>query len=105
VSSTSQRPSAGARYSVTWAEQDARRVIYRGFVHLPDADLPLEIQIDLPGGATRASFLLAEPGPALPAGKEPAELEKEAAALVRSATKTAVAAGSALPRKIVRWRG
>jgi len=30
---------------------------------------------------------------------------KQAAALVRAATKTAVAEGTAPPRKIVRWRG
>jgi hypothetical protein len=88
------RPSSGVRYVVERAEQTESRVRYQGFAHLPDRDLPLSIDIDLPAGATRAS---------LPGG--PPELEKAAAALVRSATRAAVAAGSALPRKIVRWRG
>ena len=83
-------------------------MIYRGFVHLPEADLPLWVQIDLPSGATRASLSegssSAEPRPTLEPSADLA-LAKEAAALVRSATRTAVAAHTALPRKIVRWRG
>lgn len=104
MSSTSPRPSAGARYRVEWVEQDETRAVYRGFVHLPEADLPLEILIELPGGATRAS-VLSGAAEAPERGPAELELEKEAAALIRSATKAAVASGSALPRKIVRWRG
>jgi hypothetical protein len=88
------RPTEGARYVVERAEADATRVIYRGTAHLPDADLPLEVTVALPSGATSASL----PG-------APPELEKAAAALIRAATKSAVASGAALPRKIVRWRG
>jgi hypothetical protein len=95
ASLASVRPSTGARFSVERAEQDETRVVYRGFVHLPDADLPLSVEIELPSGTTRAC-LQAEGHP---------DLEKAAAALVRSATRTAVAAHAALPRKIVRWRG
>jgi hypothetical protein len=88
------RPSNGVRYVVELAEQTESRVRYQGFAHLPDRDLPLSVEVDLPGGATRASL-----------SDGPPELEKAAAALVRSATRAPVAAGAALPRKIVRWRG
>jgi len=89
-----QRPENGARFVVERAQEQPAAVMYRGFVHLPDRDLPLEVTIELPGGATTAS--LVEGGPV--------ELEKAAAALVRSATKAAVSSGTSLPRKIVRWR-
>jgi hypothetical protein len=94
MSHTSPRPKSGARYIVERVEEGESRVVYRGAVHVPDADLPLEVHIELPSGATRAS---------LPDG--PPELAKAAAALVRAATKAAVAGGAPLPRKIVRWRG
>jgi hypothetical protein len=95
MSGITGRPTAGARLAVEKAEERADAVVYRGFVHLPDADVPAEVTVALPSGATRAA--LGEGGTA--------ELEKTAAALVRAATKAQVAAGSALPRKIVRWRG
>lgn len=91
MSAASARPSAGARYVLEKAEEGPLAVIYRGFVHLPDADVPMEVRVELPGGATSARA----------AGAEAAALEKTAAALVRAATK----GGGALPRKIVRWRG
>lgn len=90
----SHRPTSGVRYVLERAEETPSLVVYRGFAHVPEADLPLSVEVDLPGGATRAS---------LPGG--PPTLEKAAAALVRSATKTAAAGGGPLPRKIVRWRG
>lgn len=89
------RPSAGARYALEKAEETGQAVVYRGFVHLPDADVPAEVSVELPGGAARATL-----GPG-----GTAEMEKAAAALVRAATKACVAGGGALPRKIVRWRG
>jgi hypothetical protein len=88
------RPTAGARLSVARAEEGADAVIYRGFVHLPDADIPAEARIDLPGGAVKVT---------LGAGGTP-ELEKTATALLRAATRSLLARGSALPWKIVRWR-
>ena len=94
MSTTSQRPTKGVRYAVERIEEDASRVLYRGFVHLPDADLPLSVTLALPDGTVRA----------LLQGSRP-DLEKMAAALIRSATKSALTAGVALPRKIVRWRG
>src|SRR5262245_44806952 len=86
------RPASGARYVLERASETAERVVYSGFVHLPDADIPISVEVALPGGGTRAE--VGEP-----------ELGRVAAALVRSATKSAVQAGRALPRKIVRWRG
>ncbi len=88
------RPAGGARYIAELTETGEAMVVYRGLVRLPEADLPLEITISLPGGATRA---VVEGGSA--------EHEKTAAALVRAATKSAVASGEELPRKIERWRG
>ena len=93
----SRRPVAGVRYIVEWVRADTPgEAVYRGFAHLPDADLPLEVRVALPGGATTASL----EGP----GEGRADLAKAAAALVRAATKPAVVAGTALPRRIVRWR-
>lgn len=88
------RPSAGARLVVEKAEESPERVTYRGFLHLPAADLSAEVTVALPGGATTAT---------LGEGGSP-ELAKAAAALVRAATKGAAAGGERWPRKIVRWR-
>ncbi|MFT3764239.1 MAG: hypothetical protein QM820_01765 [Minicystis sp.] len=95
MSGVTGRPTAGARFVLEKAEETAEAVIYRGFVHLPGADVPATVTIELPSGATRAA--LGEGGSA--------DLEKTAAALMRAATKALVAGGSPLPRKIVRWRG
>jgi hypothetical protein len=90
------RPASGARYIAELIEGGGGEgtVVYRGLVRLPDADLPLIATITLPGGATRAVVEGGAP-----------EHEKVAAALIRSATKGAVASGEQLPRKIERWRG
>jgi hypothetical protein len=89
------RPTAGARLSVEKTAEDAGAVRYEGFVHTPDADVPADVRVELPGGAVRVTLG--------PGGS--AEMEKTAAALVRAATKALVAAGAPLPRKIARWRG
>ncbi len=88
------RPASGARYIAELAERGEGTIVYRGLVRLPDADLALEVTITLPGGATRAVVEGGAP-----------EHEKTAAALLRAATKSAVASGEELPRKIERWRG
>ena len=93
MSAASARPTAGARFAVVLAEKGAEKIVYRGFVHLPDTDLPLEVTLDLPEGKPRALLTGGTP-----------ELEKVAAALIRAATKAELATGSPLPRKIVRWR-
>ncbi|APR77348.1 Hypothetical protein A7982_02695 [Minicystis rosea] len=94
-SAVTGRPTAGARFALEKADETSEAVIYRGFVHLPDADVPATVTIELPGGATRTA--LGEGGST--------DLEKTASALVRAATKALIAAHSPLPRKIVRWRG
>jgi hypothetical protein len=83
-------------------------VVYRGFVHLPNVDLPVEVRVELPGGAATASFSGSGQGEQGGEGGEGArakELLRMAAALVRSATKGATASGGAFPRKVERWRG
>jgi hypothetical protein len=95
------RPAEGVRYVVERAEELGDRIVYRGFVHLPDGDLPLEVLVELPAGATRARIAGGEGE----GGRDPRALEREAAALVRSATKSAVQAARPLPRRISRWRG
>jgi hypothetical protein len=138
VSAGGKRPQAGARYvlervdPVDQAGEAARAaVIYRGFVYLPNADLPVEVHVALPGGAATASFARGGEGKGGQgrgaegssdegeggqgedregaagegAGAATKELLRMAAALVRSATKGASASGGAFPRKIERWRG
>jgi hypothetical protein len=95
MSSVTGRPSAGARLVLEKVEETPAALLYRGFVHLPAADVPAEARVELPGGAV--SVTLGEGGTP--------ELVKTSAALVRAATKTPLASGGAAPRKIVRWRG
>jgi hypothetical protein len=97
----SPRPSSGVRYALERIRAEADHVAYEGFAHLPDTDVPLSARVALPGGAVSVTASEArEVGEA-----RCAELAKAASALVRAATKAEVAAGRALPRKIVRWRG
>jgi len=96
-----QRPTSGVRYALERARVEADHVTYEGFAHLPGADVPLSAKVALPGGAVSVSAAPAE-GVSDARG---AELAKIATALLRAATKAEVAAGQALPRKIVRWRG
>lgn len=107
MSSDGMRPRSGARYEFeregTEPEGSKAGVtiaMYKGFVHLPDASIPVEVRVELPGGEARASL-----GEGVEEGASRKEIERLAAAFVRSATKAAAASGWALPRKIVRWRG
>ena len=88
----SARPSAGYRLAVT-REGDEAPIVYRGFVHLPDADLAIVIQIDRDKGEASAR-IDAEPSRS---ASEVRALEVAASRLVKSAAKN-------LPRTIVRWR-
>lgn len=97
----SLRPTSGVRYAVERARVEADHVAYEGFAHLPDADVALSARVALPGGAVT---VVPSPGGAVSEARA-AELAKAATALIRAATKAEVAAGQALPRKIVRWRG
>ncbi|MEZ4301275.1 MAG: hypothetical protein R3B70_40445 [Polyangiaceae bacterium] len=92
----SLRPTSGVRYALERTLIDAARVTYEGHAHRPDDAIALRVHVALPGGAVTAEVVAPEPHP---------ELTKQVAALVRAATKAEVAAGQALPRKIVRWRG
>jgi hypothetical protein len=115
------RPRSGARYELERVEEEpgasvgevgqvgaigqvaeprVNIVIYKGFVHLPEAAIPVEVRLELPGGEARAAL-----GEGSEGGASRKEIERLAAAFVRSATKSAAASGWPLPRKIVRWRG
>lgn len=99
MSQTDARPSAGVRYALARAEA-GESVVYRGFAHMTGADAPLEVRIAA-SGAAEARVEAA----ALPEGAPAAaELEREAAALVKAAVKSASAAGRPPPRRITRWR-
>lgn len=108
------RPRAGARYVLERVDETAPDVaLYRGHIYLPETEIPVEVRVELPGGAARATLGSgreeSEPEPAGqgdPSGGTVSrkEFERMAAALVRSATKAA-SASTGLPRRIVRWRG
>jgi hypothetical protein len=89
-----QRPTAGMRLRVEKVGDASDAASYRGFVHLPDADVPADVTIARPGGAVTVK---------LGDGGSP-EMAKTVSALLRAATK-GLADGGDLPRKIVRWRG
>lgn len=97
----SARPTAGVRYAVERMRVEPTEVVYEGFAHLPDADVPLTVRVEMPGGAVRATVAPSE----VVTEQRAADFAKAVTALVRAATKAEVAAGQALPRKIVRWRG
>lgn len=109
MDASQKRPAAGVRYALSRAEDvDASSAsIYRGFAHLPDVDLPLEVRIASEGadagGEGRASVTARIEGGA--EGVDVAGLEKASAALVKAALRAARDAGRPLPRRIVRWRG
>jgi hypothetical protein len=88
-----ERPKTGVRYALERVELTESGVTYKGFVHLPAADLPIEVEVELP--SLRVHRVLAE------AGKK---LETMAGALVRSAVRSALAQGTLPPRRIFRWR-
>lgn len=99
--SSNARPSAGVRFVLERKSVEPELVTYEGFAHLPDADVPLVVRIALPGGAVSATGSAA----ASVDDARAAALAKAVTPLVRAATKAQAAAGQALPRKIVRWRG
>jgi hypothetical protein len=94
----SLRPAFGARYAVDRVDgEPGADVLYRGFVHLPDADLPLVVRVG-EAGATAVVEAPSAPPPAR------AELERAAASLVRAAVRAPLAEARTPPRRIVRWR-
>lgn len=88
------RPTAGTRYMLDHAGDEAGATLYRGHAHRPDASLPLEARVSLTDGRVEATVS------GLDDDAERQRLEREAAALVRAATKNA----APLPRRIIRWR-
>lgn len=89
------RPAAGTRYILDHVGDEAGAALYRGHAHRPDASLPLQARVALSDGRVQASVS------GLDDATERERLEREAAALVRAATK----GRDAMPRRIVRWRG
>jgi len=116
VSGAGIRPTSGVRYVLVReppseereeSEEKERAVVYRGFAHLPEEDVALDVRVELPSGATTAALTSSEGDSStrgLGGAERNSELTKAAAALIRSATKAAVTSGGPLPRKIVRWR-
>jgi hypothetical protein len=101
--SAAPRPSSGARYVLERADgQGQGELVYRGLVRLPEANVPIEVRISEATGAARA---IVDAGAVPDGGPRPADLERTAAALVKSATKAASSGERLPPRKIVRWRG
>ncbi|MDI1437379.1 MULTISPECIES: hypothetical protein [Polyangium] len=108
MDASQRRPTAGVRYALVRGEgeEEGAGVTYRGFAHLPDVDLPLEIRVEQAGegGAEgRANVAARIEGAAV--GVDVAGLEKAGAALVKAALRAARDAGRPMPRRIVRWRG
>lgn len=91
-------PDNGARFELVLGERDEARAIYRGHAHFPERSLPLDVVVTKAAATAKAS-----PNEAFDAG-EIDTIEKAGSALVRAATRGPMQAGTALPRKIARWR-
>jgi hypothetical protein len=104
MSQTGPRPGAGARYALEQVDAvDPDILVYRGFVHFPGADVPIEVRLARSAqGVARVSLDAA----AIPdGGPSAAHIERAAAALVKAAVKAAASAERPPPRKLARWRG
>ncbi|MBK9263573.1 MAG: hypothetical protein IPM54_27680 [Polyangiaceae bacterium] len=97
------RPTAGVRYAVERSGEEGSVVTYRGFAHLPDADIPLVVRVEH-DDADGKTTVVANVEDAAHVADGPG-LERAAAALVKAAARASRDAGRALPRRIVRWRG
>lgn len=97
------RPTAGIRYAVERTGLDGTTVIYSGFAHLPDADVPLLVRVEDDEAAGRTNVIAKVDGAT--EGADGVAIERAAAALIKAAARGARDAGRALPRRIVRWRG
>lgn len=94
----SARPASGARFAVDRVDDEpGPGAVYRGFVHLPDADLPLVVRVGEAGATATVDAPAASP-------EARADLERVAASLVRTAARAPLAEGRRPPRRIVRWR-
>jgi hypothetical protein len=97
------RPLAGVRYAVERCGQEGSVVVYSGFAHLPDVDLPLVVRVEQDDAEGRTN-VVATVDDAEHVADGPA-IERAAAALIKAAARGARDAGRSLPRRIVRWRG
>ncbi|MRG90602.1 hypothetical protein [Polyangium spumosum] len=106
MDASQKRPTAGVRYVLVRGQEEASGATYRGFAHLPEVDLPLEIHVEPPseGGAEGRTNVTARLEGA-PEGVDALGLEKAGVALVKAALRAARDAGRPMPRRIVRWRG
>ena len=95
-----RRPESGVRYVLARARVEPDRLVYEGFAHLPDADVPLVVEVAIPAGTVHATSKSTEGV----TEERAADLARNVAPLVRAATKAEIASGEAPPRKIVRWR-
>lgn len=103
MDASQMRPTAGVRYAVERTGIDGQTVIYSGFAHLPDADVPIVVRVEQDAEDGRANVVVkVEASSAVADG---AALERAAAALIKAAARGARDAGRELPRRIVRWRG
>ncbi|WP_044249010.1 hypothetical protein [Chondromyces apiculatus] len=101
MSQTTTRPSSGVRYAVEHAEgAQGEDILYRGFAYLPAAALPLEVRVGASGAAVAQLDARTMPEGA----GDVAEMQREAAALLKMAVKAAGVAGRPPPRRVVRWR-
>lgn len=103
MDASQMRPTAGVRYAVERSAVEGSVVVYNGFAHLPDADVPLEVRIDESDTEGRAN-VVARVACSAEIADGPA-LERAATALMKAAARSARDAGRTLPRRIVRWRG
>ena len=103
MDASQKRPTAGVRYAVERSADEGKVVIYSGFAHLPDADLPLVVRVeqDDADGKTNVVAKLEDTAGVV----DGSALERAAAALIKAAARGAKDAGRSLPRRIVRWRG
>jgi len=95
------RPTSGVRYAIERADEGGGTTVYRGFAHLPEASLALEVRVEEPEGGRANVTAVVEGG----ADVDAMGLSKAASALVKAAVRAARDAERPLPRRIVRWRG
>jgi hypothetical protein len=102
MDASQKRPTSGVRYAVEQSNVEGAVVIYTGFAHLPDTDLPLVVRVEqVDEGRTN---VMAKVDDVAGVADGPA-IERAAAALIKAAARGARDAGRSLPRRIVRWRG
>jgi len=90
------------RFVLTHERGSESPLIYSGRVETPERSLPIEVRVSV--GAETADGLEAIAAMPEAAAEERAGLERVAAAMVRSAVRSALRQGRRPPRRIQRWR-